>query len=324
MNENYKKIYFVDTENQGYVYAKDLVDLNESDLVLCMFTEFSPKFTYEYLSYFMSSKATFKFISCICGTPNALDFQLSSTLGFYLSKVDEDRKTDTEFIILSEDTGYYPMVSYWRGLGYNVNIKKSLSSEIVDVDAVLNHISDNKVKAAVKAVAQKSQTTESISNDSKVEEVTSESVDKFNARMLRSNALKLQDKETVKKIVLSDLEDTDIESDKECDKETDKTLESDKFQFLNMYSLKEIPQAIAEKLDSNISADIVLNAKKVVSYLKVSKELSMAISYIIYFSSNTVEMRDKLLQFMTTDKKVNYTNTLLKRYEQGHFKRFES
>lgn len=162
--ERYSRVFFIDTENQGAMYLKDLSSLTNKDLVICMFTEFSPKFTYDQVGKFLESSAVFKFIDCLAGTPNSLDFQLSSMLGYYLRMEDEESESckltskpynPSEFIVLSQDTGYYGIVQFWSKQGYNVHIRNSLLGENIDVKAALENLTAKKAHLAMEVAANK-------------------------------------------------------------------------------------------------------------------------------------------------------------------------
>lgn len=230
MREHYNRVFFIDTENQGGLYLKDLHQLTSNDLVICVFTEHSPKFTYDQVGKFTESKAKFQFLECLAGTPNCLDFQLSSMLGYYLRMEDEERDRTregytflgTEFIILSQDTGYYGIVQFWESKGYNVHIRGSLLGDNVDVKSALESLTSSKTQLALEVAANKAKlsgtenratqklehTHSSCKSKSKIEASTNNkksAIDKFNSRLefkesLTSTAnVKVKSKEKDKK-----------------------------------------------------------------------------------------------------------------------------
>ena len=58
------------------------------------------------------------FVQCDNGKPNALDFQLVSSLGFYAST----EPVGTEFIIVTGDNGFMSVIDFWARRGINVRV----------------------------------------------------------------------------------------------------------------------------------------------------------------------------------------------------------
>lgn len=110
-----KKVYLVDTENVGAVW-KHLFQLaaNTDDIYL-FYTENTPFLSYNDLEYILSYKERFTMIKCYTGN-NALDFQLVSYLGFLMKT-----GAKTQYIIVSNDTGYDAMVHFWNDRERNVS-----------------------------------------------------------------------------------------------------------------------------------------------------------------------------------------------------------
>jgi len=155
----YKNIYFVDTENQGTHYVNDLLTLTSNDKVILMYTDYGPKFSYPQIENFINTKANIVMEYCFSGTPNALDFQISSRIGSILKEsLMEDEGgfsvhapyrnvyfgNTPKIIIVSEDKGYYPLVEYWRARGYDVVTRPGINEEDADVEAYLHDLSISK------------------------------------------------------------------------------------------------------------------------------------------------------------------------------------
>lgn len=83
-----------DSNNKNYISFDDLVNINNKNLSIDI-------------------------IECFHGKPkmNALDFQLSSYLGFLICNHPHDK-----FIIYSNDTGFEPMIEFWKT--NSINIKR--------------------------------------------------------------------------------------------------------------------------------------------------------------------------------------------------------
>lgn len=101
------KIYFIDSENVGDSWISLLNTIAKEDEILVFYTAKSPHMNYKNLVLLKQSPREVTFIEC-CEGNNALDFQLSTELGYRVRDLD-----DTEFIIVSNDTGFDAVVKYW-------------------------------------------------------------------------------------------------------------------------------------------------------------------------------------------------------------------
>lgn len=110
-----KNIYFIDSENVGDSWVALLANVTEEDELIVFYTRKSPHMNYKNVVLLLESTKKVQFIECLEGN-NALDFQLSTELGFRLSTNHEDA-----FIIVSNDNGYNAVVSYWEGRNVNIS-----------------------------------------------------------------------------------------------------------------------------------------------------------------------------------------------------------
>lgn len=102
-------VYLVDYENN-----KNLLGINElsnDDYVIIFYSEKANTISFDNHKEILSSKAHFDYICVDVGGQNALDFQLSSYLGF-LIKQNEDN--ECKFYIVSNDKGYSYIKSFWK------------------------------------------------------------------------------------------------------------------------------------------------------------------------------------------------------------------
>lgn len=106
--------YLVDTENVGTIWNLLLRPLSKQDNLILFYTENSPGISYFDLDIIMKENKTFELVSCNKGK-NALDFQLISYLGYLLKSA-----AKTEYTIISNDTGYDPVIKFWKERGYIV------------------------------------------------------------------------------------------------------------------------------------------------------------------------------------------------------------
>lgn len=110
-----KKVYLVDTENVGAVWKHLFQLAANTDDILLFYTENTPFLSYNDLEYILSYRERFTMMKCYTGN-NALDFQLVSYLGFMMKT-----GAKTQYIIVSNDTGYDAMVRFWNDRERNVS-----------------------------------------------------------------------------------------------------------------------------------------------------------------------------------------------------------
>ncbi|MCD7741121.1 MAG: PIN domain-containing protein [Ruminococcus sp.] len=102
------RTYLVDFEN---VKSKGLVGidkLTEDDHVIIFFSENSDTISFEMHCQVMQSKAKVDYMKVKVGGKNALDFQLSTLLGYLVAKDD-----NTHIFIISNDKGFDKLHDFW-------------------------------------------------------------------------------------------------------------------------------------------------------------------------------------------------------------------
>jgi hypothetical protein len=108
-------VYLVDFENVKSDGLCGIDELAENDTVYIFYSVNVDKISFAVHKKMIESKADIKTIKIEVGHKNALDFQLAGYLG-YLLKEDNTR----EYVIVSNDAGFGPLVSFWRKKNYNV------------------------------------------------------------------------------------------------------------------------------------------------------------------------------------------------------------
>ena len=111
------KYYLVDSENVNDNWLLLLDMANAEDEIIVFYTKNSPHMSYASVIRLLNSERSIRFEECYEGN-NALDFQLISCLG-YLMKNDE--LEDSEYIIMSNDTGFDSAVNFWKERNFPVN-----------------------------------------------------------------------------------------------------------------------------------------------------------------------------------------------------------
>lgn len=107
--------YLIDTENVGSTWVNLLSTNKKMDLHIFV-TENAKNLNFSLLHEITENKNknTYKIHDCKTGK-NSLDFYLSSYLGYLIGK-----NANSSFVIVSQDTGYDNVVSFWEERGYNV------------------------------------------------------------------------------------------------------------------------------------------------------------------------------------------------------------
>ena len=119
--------YLIDTENIGSAWTEVLPLMGRNDEILLFYTVNSPGISYRDLQQIMNHLSQMELIPCNTGR-NGLDFQLSSYLGYLLRS-----STKTQYVILSKDTGYDPLIQFWKEKG--VDIARCAVHEVIELRA---------------------------------------------------------------------------------------------------------------------------------------------------------------------------------------------
>lgn len=115
--------YLVDFENVSADGIKNIEGLNEGNILVMFYTEQHKNISLEAMEMIIRMKLEVNYQKVKVGTKNALDFQLSSYLGYLIGKSsDEDN-----YHIVSNDKGYDCLCDYWKT--YNKNVDRIATVE---------------------------------------------------------------------------------------------------------------------------------------------------------------------------------------------------
>lgn len=115
---NIIKYYLVDSENVNDNWLMLLDLANAEDEIIIFYTKNSPHMSYMSVVKLLGNttqKITFE--ECFEGN-NALDFQLISYMGYLMNE--DSLKDDTEYVVMSNDTGFDAAVKFWKKKGFAV------------------------------------------------------------------------------------------------------------------------------------------------------------------------------------------------------------
>lgn len=119
--ENNIRYYLVDYENVHQSGLNGIETLTENDRLVIFYTSNAETLTFAVYEKLVQCRAEIKLYKVQCGGKNALDFQLSTFLGYILGD-----NPDTDCHIISNDKGYEYIRSFWK----EKNIKIKISADI--------------------------------------------------------------------------------------------------------------------------------------------------------------------------------------------------
>lgn len=116
-------VYIVDTENKHNSIMDELRNAGEMDDIILFEVGADPKLSLKLLAKLLDCKARVIFEKGFNGTPNALDMQVSSLLGFFIAC----RKYN-KYVVVSGDNGFIRLADYWKNRGVPVHICDCIGS----------------------------------------------------------------------------------------------------------------------------------------------------------------------------------------------------
>lgn len=116
-NMNY---FFIDYENVKEKGFNGILNLMEDSKVYIFYSSNANSLTFDLHNDLNESKAAINYFNVNVGSKNALDFQLSSYLGYVICN-DIDKKS--KFYIVTKDNGFNCLAKFWRQIYNNLNIQ---------------------------------------------------------------------------------------------------------------------------------------------------------------------------------------------------------
>ena len=121
------KCFFMDFENVHADGFTGLDKLDNGSVVFVMYSENCKNISWDIMEKAESKGIKISAYRAMTGSKNALDFQLSSLLGYVIGKNEE--KENMEYIIISKDAGYDMVVEFWKRKGEVISRFTDLSCE---------------------------------------------------------------------------------------------------------------------------------------------------------------------------------------------------
>lgn len=118
--DNQTRVFLVDYENVKTQGLNGIVKLTENDTVCIFYSENADSMTFGLHRRLMETKANVQYQKVEVGYKNALDFQLSSYLGYVISQNKSNGITDCLYYIVTKDQGFLCLKNYWHRRHANV------------------------------------------------------------------------------------------------------------------------------------------------------------------------------------------------------------
>ena len=127
MNENKlskktRRVYFIDYENVAKAGLKGIEELSKRDTVYIFYSAYSNSLTFHEHESLMNAKAEIVYFEVRTVGKNALDFQLSSFIGYIIGQ-----NEDIICYIISKDNGFANVVNFWRTRGARLQLVPNIS-----------------------------------------------------------------------------------------------------------------------------------------------------------------------------------------------------
>jgi len=118
-----KNIYLIDYENVGKQGLAGLEGLTKNDWVILFYSQNADSVSFDLFHKLTSCAAKLDYYKADVGTKNALDFQLTTYLGYLIAK-----NPEASFYVVTKDTGYKVLLNFWAKHATEVTIVADLSS----------------------------------------------------------------------------------------------------------------------------------------------------------------------------------------------------
>ena len=110
-------IYLIDYENVSFHGFAGLSALSEGAELIIFYTENADKLIFSLHEQLLSCRASVRLVKTEAAGKNALDFQLSTYLGYLIAK---NEAAQPAYYIVSKDAGFTPIVRFWSGRGIDL------------------------------------------------------------------------------------------------------------------------------------------------------------------------------------------------------------
>jgi hypothetical protein len=136
-----KHIFLVDFENVHTGGLKGTKLLSEDDVLIIFYSENDT----DSIDFIRELRDDIQYAKIVKNGQNALDFQLSSYLGFIIHKANCDGVLDsTQFIVISKDSGFDCVAGFWKNTPFVRHLK--IKPNIIRSENIKAVLSPTKIK----------------------------------------------------------------------------------------------------------------------------------------------------------------------------------
>lgn len=159
--------YLVDYENVKAEGLNGVQKLSSDDVVYIFYSENANSLTFGLHRRMNESKARIIPQKVEVGHKNALDFQLSSFLGYLIC---ENESKECSYYVVTRDKGYESLISFWKKKNANVSLvvdvaKQSAQSAQNELEKMIaEKIKDKNEAVAIAKIIQQYKTKQGINN----------------------------------------------------------------------------------------------------------------------------------------------------------------
>jgi hypothetical protein len=143
-------IYLIDYENVKSNGLKGVSKLDQFDRVYIFYSVNAETLTFEVHQQINESQADVSYIKIDAGGKNALDFQLSTYLGYLVAQENEE-----QFYIVSDDTGFDFVIKFWSKHKKKINkvsnllLQSKMNEQQLLLEKIMELLPQYKEEAAV-------------------------------------------------------------------------------------------------------------------------------------------------------------------------------
>ena len=159
--------YLVDYENVKTPGLNGVNKLPKEDIVCIFYSENADSLTFSLHRRLNESQANIMYQRVEVGRKNALDFQLSSYLGYIIH---ENLANPYDYYIVTQDKGYESLVTYWKKRRINISLVANVakqSDQAIQSDLekqVAELLKDSSDAAVVAGMIQSYKTKQGLNN----------------------------------------------------------------------------------------------------------------------------------------------------------------
>lgn len=160
--------YLIDFENIKNEDIAKITETNVGDKIIIFYSEKRKNITLDIIENITRKNLQFSCYKATTGTKNALDFQLSSYLGYLIGKSENNEK----YYIVSNDKGYDCLCDYWKSYGKDVTrISLSDTSDTTDNSTQTNQPKNEKKQKNKNNIITLEEITNVLSKEDNPEEI---------------------------------------------------------------------------------------------------------------------------------------------------------